>query len=98
MARLGGPDACQVKPNSKPWIVSLGGCCGGTLIAKNVVLTAAHCIFKCKFKNVTLGEHDLKKIEDGEQIIPVKSKKKHKWWNTNSIKRKLTNPEVIDLS
>ena len=48
-ARLGGPDACQVKPHSKPWIVKCKThlTCAGTLISKSVVLTAAHCICEC---------------------------------------------------
>ena len=56
-ARIGGPDACEALRNSQPWIISiyqgepklLG--CQGTLIGKNIVLTAAHCI--CTFKNKT---------------------------------------------
>ena len=55
ISKISGPDACQVKPHSKPWIVALRREhsgeykkeCGGTLVSSKLVLTAAHCICQC---------------------------------------------------
>ena len=50
--KISGPNACQVKAHSKPWIVSLkvrnNLHCAGTLIRSELVLTAAHCVCQCK--------------------------------------------------
>ena len=52
-SKISGPNACQVKAHSKPWIVNLRNIdlplgkvqwCAGTIVGSNLVLTAAHCI------------------------------------------------------
>ena len=96
-ARVGGPDSCRVKPHTKPWTVRLPWKdspnadihhedtpkCGGTLIAKNLVLSAAHCFCPpipnptaddcIGWKNVKalVGEHEIRNKED-QQIIGIK--------------------------
>jgi len=91
-ARVGGPNACQVKPHSKPWTFHIRRC-GGTLISKRVVLTAGHCI--CKHdcspesteiqrrigKYVTVGEHDTENdFESGDQKIKIEKVAIHNKW------------------
>jgi secreted trypsin-like serine protease len=56
---VGGVEA---RPGSHPWIVSLqmGGShfCGGTLVAPDVVITAAHCVADGNPDMIVAGAHD----------------------------------------
>ena len=68
-SRIGGPNACEVKPNSKPWVVRFSRC-GGTLIAKNIVLTAKHCV--PAIGNIAyLGDHSKEEFDVGQRSIRV---------------------------
>uniref|UniRef100_H3A1X5 Peptidase S1 domain-containing protein n=1 Tax=Latimeria chalumnae TaxID=7897 RepID=H3A1X5_LATCH len=83
----------EARPNSWPWQISLqmytgsyyGHVCGGTLIGTNWVMTAAHCIFGGRYYRIVAGEHDLSKIDAGEQAISVNGYFIHPSWNGNCV-------------
>ncbi|XP_029414276.1 chymotrypsin-like elastase family member 2A [Nannospalax galili] len=93
------PDASRVvggenaTPNSWPWQVSLQSkslgiwshICGGSLVAKNWVVTAAHCISSSKTYRVVLGRHRLSTEESGSVTIQVSKSVVHEKWNSNQL-------------
>ncbi|XP_041508881.1 chymotrypsin-like elastase family member 2A [Microtus oregoni] len=87
---VGGEEAT---PNSWPWQVSLQyqslgkwyHTCGGTLVANNWVLTAAHCISSSKTYRVVLGRHSLSTAESGSVTVQVSKLVVHEKWNANNV-------------
>ncbi|KAL7011478.1 hypothetical protein ACKWTF_014276 [Chironomus riparius] len=88
----------QVDKGSHPWIAALidntkGYFCGGTLITKRLVLTAAHCILDINFEmqpedlTVLLGAHQLNSPNDiGKRSYGVESINPHNNWNPHTVK------------
>ncbi|KAG8524905.1 Granzyme B, partial [Galemys pyrenaicus] len=64
----------ESKPHSRPYMAFLrmrypGKKCGGFLIREDIVMTAVHCWEN--YISVTLGAHDITKMEPTQQVIPV---------------------------
>ncbi|XP_040835660.1 chymotrypsin-like elastase family member 3B [Ochotona curzoniae] len=87
---VNGEDAV---PYSKPWQVLLeykasGGwsfTCGGTLIDRCWVMTAAHCVVSGRTYRVVLGEYDRSVTEGPEQTIIVEKAIVHPQYNNNNV-------------
>ena len=86
--KASGPNACEVKPHSKPWIARVReerDWCGGALISHSHVISAAHCFNYCRglLSNPSermiaiLGDHDTRKIDTGEVAVGIKDIKCH---------------------
>jgi len=76
----------ETMPNEYPWIIRIqskaqkGLLCGGVIISKNTILTAAHCLFDSNLKNfeVVAGEHKTNVNEGTEQVRNIKEAIIHK--------------------
>ncbi|MEQ2292647.1 Elastase-1 [Ameca splendens] len=80
-------------PNSWPWQISLQfksrsnfyHNCGGTLIRRGWVMTAAHCLRRSVTRRVVLGDHDISNNEGSEQYMNVSQIYIHPNWNSSNI-------------
>uniref|UniRef100_UPI003AAD2C32 elastase-1-like n=1 Tax=Centroberyx gerrardi TaxID=166262 RepID=UPI003AAD2C32 len=81
------------RPNSWPWQISLQfksgssyrHTCGGTLIRRGWVMTAAHCVDSKRTWRVVVGDHNISQHEGKEQYISVSRVYIHPNWNSNRI-------------
>ena len=80
----------EVSPHSLPWVVTLSGTtwtCGGTLISRWNVLSAAHC--DRGFTFAILGDHN-RDSADGEKHYPIKQN----GWHNHPKAEKVANGDV----
>ncbi|XP_012669495.1 cathepsin G-like [Otolemur garnettii] len=83
---IGGHEA---EPHSRPYMAYLQfyqgkpKFCGGFLIRKDFVLTAAHC--RGSSMNVTLGAHNIRRREETQQVIRVRRAIPHPDFDPNTL-------------
>ncbi|XP_063785241.1 ovochymase-1 isoform X3 [Pseudophryne corroboree] len=82
----------QAAAGEQPWTVSLQlnkrHICGGAIVEKKMVVTAAHCVYpvseeKVKHMTVVAGEYDRNVMDPQQQNIPVSYVKVHPNYRSN---------------
>ena len=98
-----------VKPHEFPWVVGVRteyGKCGGSIITKNLVMTAAHCLFNSKRElvqeiSIIMGHSDISsaliKKEGVESILIHPQNGNKKYYNDVALLR-LSNDLEFDYS
>ncbi|XP_070850199.1 elastase-1-like [Chaetodon trifascialis] len=91
LTRVVGGEVAE--PNSWPWQISLQyrssngwyHTCGGTLIQRGWVMTAAHCVDSRRTYRVVLGDHDIYSTAGTEQAIAVREIHIHSGWDSSNV-------------
>ncbi|XP_063072290.1 elastase-1-like [Engraulis encrasicolus] len=81
------------RPNSWPWQISLQfksgsnyhHTCGGSLVKRGWVMTAAHCVDSQRTWRVVVGDHNINSHEGREQYVSVSRVYIHPNWNRNNV-------------
>ncbi|KAI4891454.1 hypothetical protein NFI96_031879 [Prochilodus magdalenae] len=82
--KVGIVNGTEAKPHSRPYMVSIQRygihICGGFLVSKRFVMTAAHCWNRISILTAVLGAHDLSDPKDGSIRMQVETYYVHPWY------------------
>ncbi|KAJ8918100.1 hypothetical protein NQ315_011557 [Exocentrus adspersus] len=95
----------EVTPNSRPFQVALiidgSHFCGGSLISRTFILTAAHCIEGKAYFQIILGAHNIREVEPTQVVVTSTNSIVHPRYNPVNLNNdigliRMPNPIVVN--